>query len=83
MRPVQHGVLGSAVETLEHILGRSGEVECLQTKVLQARVDFLEPLDDVVTAWVVVRMPKDLDIRMEGFQGMFGVLASVSRATLE
>ena len=78
MTIVQDDVICSAVKILEDVLGGPGKVECLQTKVLQAGVQVFETCDKVIAAVVVVRVPKDLDVGMQGFQSMLGVLRPVS-----
>jgi hypothetical protein len=74
MSPVQSGVLGRAVEALEDILGSSGKVKRLQAEVLETAMEVLEARDHGVATDVVVRVPKDLDVGMEGLQSMLGVL---------
>jgi hypothetical protein len=82
VRPVEHVVLGGAIEALESILGRSRKVKRLQTEVLQASVEILEARDKAIAAQVVVGISEDLDVGMQGFEGMLGVLRlSALRAT--
>ena len=80
MGPVQNVLLSSAVETLQSILRGPGEVKRLEAKVLQAGLDTLQTRDKCVAAHVVVRVPENLDVGVERFQGMLGVLWIVSAA---
>lgn len=75
--PVQDSAVGGAVEILDDVSGRLGKIECLEVEVHQARVKILKTQDNIVAAHVVVRVPEDLDVWVQGFQGMLGVLWSV------
>jgi len=72
--PVQDVVLGGAVQALEDVLGGAGKVEGLEAEVLQARVDALQARDKGVAAQVVVGVAEDLDVGVQGLEGMLGVL---------
>ena len=74
MGPVEDVVLGRAVQALESILRGPCQVKRLQAKVLQARVKVLQARDHGIAAHVVVGVPENLDVGMEGFQGVLGVL---------
>ena len=76
--PVQDNIVGGAVEVLDDVAGGSGKIERLEVEVHQASVKILKPRDEVIAAHVVVRVSEHLDVWMQVFQGMLGVLWSVS-----
>jgi hypothetical protein len=71
MGPIEHSILGRAVETLDDILGGPGKVERLQAEVLPAR---RELGNEVIATRDMIRVPEHLDVGVEGFQGVLGVL---------
>lgn len=80
MREVQHDIVFGAVKSLYDVLGRSGKVDCLQAEVLQLGMKVLKTGNDIVATMMVIGVPENLYVGMKGFQGMLGVLGTVSVA---
>lgn len=71
VRPVQHDVVTSSVETLQRIAGELGHAEGAEGQVLEGR---LELGADVPARGNVVWVPEHLDVLVESLQVVFGVL---------
>jgi hypothetical protein len=85
MGKVQNDVPSCAIQALEGILRRSREVEGLQAEILQAGVEVLEAGHEAVAGNVMVGVAEDLDVGMQGFEGVLGVLwlSALSQACLK
>ena len=74
MSPKEDRIVACSVKRLENILRSFGEIERPQGEVLEAGLDLGGNVDP---AGVVVGMTEDLDVPVQSFESMFGVLCVI------
>jgi hypothetical protein len=71
MGPEEHDVITGSVDGLDGIAAEFGQVEDVQREIPKL---LSEVFLDVAAAWDMIRVAEDLDVGMQSFQCMFGVL---------
>ena len=74
MSPKEDAIVAGSVERLDNILRSFGEIERPQGEILEAGLNLGGNVDP---AGEVIGMTEDLDVRMQSFESMFGVLCVI------